>query len=174
MRSPPTSWRPRVPARHFLFCYAFAARSGYPLPVDVVERIGASVDNLAGLKVSEAPFEAVAPYLDLGLPVLIGNEPLIPAGIQRGAIGTVSGMAAAFPEVVRAALDAPTADNAARLTALRGILDETGHFIAAAKHVLGMRGVPVGTGNGRRCSHSSRRRLPSSSGRRANTCRRAP
>jgi dihydrodipicolinate synthase/N-acetylneuraminate lyase len=128
------------------FCYAFAARSGYPLPVEVIERIAASVDNLAGLKVSEAPFDAVAPYLDLGLPVLIGNEPLIPAGIERGAIGTVSGMAAAFPEVVRKALDAPTSENAARLTALRGVLEGSGQLIAAAKHVLGMRGLPVGTG----------------------------
>jgi dihydrodipicolinate synthase/N-acetylneuraminate lyase len=128
------------------FCYAFAARSGYPLPVEVIERIAASVDNLAGLKVSESPFEAVAPYLDLGLPVLIGNEPLIPAGIERGAIGTVSGMAAAFPEVLRAAVDAPTSENAARLTALRGVLEGSGQLIAAAKHVLGMRGLPVRTG----------------------------
>jgi dihydrodipicolinate synthase/N-acetylneuraminate lyase len=61
------------------YCYAFTARSGYPLPVDVIRRIGASVDNLAGLKVSESPFERVEPYLDLGLPVLIGSEPLIAA-----------------------------------------------------------------------------------------------
>ena len=88
------------------YCYAFTARSGYPLPVEVIRRIGASVDNLAGLKVSESPFERVEPYLDLGLPVLIGSEPLIAAGLARGAIGTVSGMAAGFPDVVRAALDA--------------------------------------------------------------------
>ena len=44
----------------------------------------AEVDNLAGLKVSESPFERVAPYLELGLPVLIGNEPLIPLGIAAG------------------------------------------------------------------------------------------
>src|SRR5688572_18719420 len=88
------------------FCYAFTPRSGYPLPVDVIRRIGASVDNLAGLKVSESPFERVEPYLELGLPVLIGSEPLIAAGVARGALGTVSGMAAAFPDVVRAGLDA--------------------------------------------------------------------
>jgi len=128
------------------YCYAFTPRSGYPLPVEVIRRIAASVDNLAGLKVSESPFERVAPYLELGLPVLIGNEPLLPAGIARGAIGTVSGMAAAFPDVVREALDA--ADEAAgqRLLSLRTAMEASGQFIAAAKHVLGMRGVPVSGG----------------------------
>jgi len=126
------------------YCYAFAARSGYPLPVAVIERIRAAVDNLAGLKVSESPFAAVEPYLDLGLPVLIGNEPLIPAGLRRGAAGAVSGLAAAFPDVVRAALDDPSAESEARLVALRRALESSGQFIAAAKHVLDARGVPVG------------------------------
>jgi dihydrodipicolinate synthase/N-acetylneuraminate lyase len=125
------------------FCYAFTPRSGYPLPVGVIRRIGAAVDNLAGLKVSEAPFERVEPYLDLGLPVLIGNEPLIPAGVARGAVGTVSGMAAAFPDVVREALDAADDDAGSRLAELRAAMEASGQFIAAAKHVLGTRGVPV-------------------------------
>ena len=125
------------------YCYAFTARSGYPLPVEVIRRIGESVDNLAGLKVSETPFDRVEPYLDLGLPVLIGSEPLLTAGIARGAIGTVSGMAAAFPDVVRAALDTPDEPARERLTELRGAMEASGQFIAAAKHVLGGRDVPV-------------------------------
>ena len=125
------------------YCYAFTARSGYPIPVEVIRRISAAVDNLAGLKVSESPFERVAPYLDLGLPVLIGNEPLIPAGLARGAIGSVSGMAAAVPEVVRAALDEPTEAAGARLAAVRAAMEASGQFIAAAKEVLRLRGVPV-------------------------------
>ncbi len=125
------------------YCYAFTARSGYPLPVDVIRRIAESVDNLAGLKVSESPFERVAPYLALGLPVLIGNEPLIVAGIDGGALGTVSGMAAAFPDVVRTALDAADEPATARLRDLRGAMESSGQFIAAAKHALGRRGTPV-------------------------------
>jgi dihydrodipicolinate synthase/N-acetylneuraminate lyase len=125
------------------YCYAFAARSGYPLPVEVVRRIGDQVDNLAGLKVSESPFDRVAPYLELGLPVLIGNEPLIPAGMAAGAIGSVSGMAAAVPEVVRAAVDDPSPAAGERLAALRSALEGSGQFIAATKHVLGMRGVAM-------------------------------
>jgi dihydrodipicolinate synthase/N-acetylneuraminate lyase len=125
------------------FCYAFTARSGYPLPVDVIRRIGETVDNLAGLKVSESPFERVAPYLDLGLPVLIGNEPLISQGVAGGAIGAVSGLSSALPDVVRAALDRPDERSAERLAAVRAALEASGQFIAAAKHVLRMRGVPI-------------------------------
>ena len=40
------------------YCYAFTARSGYPLPVEAIRRIRDSVDNLAGLKVSESPSSA--------------------------------------------------------------------------------------------------------------------
>jgi N-acetylneuraminate lyase len=127
------------------YCYAFTARSGYPLPVEVIRRIGASVDNLAGLKVSESPFERVAPYLELGLPVLVGSEPLIPAAIAHGAIGTVSGMAAAFPDVVRACLDAADEAAGVRLASLRRSLEATGQLIPAAKHALRRRGIPVGT-----------------------------
>ena len=126
------------------YCYAFTARSGYPLPVEVIRRIGASVDNLAGLKVSESPFERVAPYLELGLPVLVGSEPLIPAAVAHGAIGSVSGMAAAFPDVVRECLDAADEAAGVRLTALRRSLEATGQLIPAAKHALGRRGIPVG------------------------------
>ena len=124
------------------FIYAFAGRSGYPVPVDVVRRVQASAPNLAGLKVSETPFERVEPYLDLGLPVLVGSEPLILPAVARGAAGAVSGLAAAFPDVVRAALDHPDEAAEARLTALRGTL-ESQPFIASAKHVLARRGVPV-------------------------------
>jgi dihydrodipicolinate synthase/N-acetylneuraminate lyase len=128
------------------YCYAFAGRSGYPLPVEVIRRIGASVDNLAGLKVSESPFDRVEAYLELGLPVLVGSEPLITAAVARGAIGSVSGMAAAFPDVVRAALDAADEPAASQLGELRSAMEASGQFIAAAKHVLGVRGVPVGPG----------------------------
>jgi dihydrodipicolinate synthase/N-acetylneuraminate lyase len=124
------------------FIYAFAARSGYPVTPEVVERVRDQAPNLAGLKVSEAPLERVAPYLDLGLPVLIGSEPLLPAAMARGAVGAVSGLAAAFPDVVRAALDQPDGGAEARLTALRNAM-EAQPFIASAKHVLARRGVPL-------------------------------
>jgi dihydrodipicolinate synthase/N-acetylneuraminate lyase len=124
------------------FIYAFAARSGYPVSPEVVTRVADAAPNLAGLKVSESPFERAAPYLELGLPVLIGSEPLLPAALARGAAGAVSGLAAAFPDEVRRALDQPDADAEARLGALRSAM-EARPFIASAKHVLSRRGVPV-------------------------------
>jgi dihydrodipicolinate synthase/N-acetylneuraminate lyase len=124
------------------FIYAFAARSGYPVSAEVVERVRAAAPNLAGLKVSEAPLERAAPYLELGLPVLIGSEPLLPPAMAQGAAGAVSGLAAAFPDVVRGALDRPDSDAEARLGALRAAM-EAQPFIASVKHVLARRGVPV-------------------------------
>jgi dihydrodipicolinate synthase/N-acetylneuraminate lyase len=124
------------------YIYAFAARSGYPVPLEVVARVRDGARNLAGLKVSESPFLKVAQYLDLGLPVYVGSEPLIPAAMARGALGAVSGLAAAFPEVVRAALDAPDTVAEARLRTLRSAM-ETHPFIASIKHVLRRRGVPI-------------------------------
>jgi dihydrodipicolinate synthase/N-acetylneuraminate lyase len=124
------------------YIYAFAARSGYPVPLEVVARVRDAASNLAGLKVSESPFLKVEPFLDLGLPVFVGSEPLIPAAMARGALGAVSGLAAAFPEVVREALDAPDTAAEARLRTLRSAM-ETHPFIASVKHVLRRRGVPI-------------------------------
>jgi dihydrodipicolinate synthase/N-acetylneuraminate lyase len=126
------------------FIYCFAARSGYPVSLPVIERVREAAGNLAGLKVSESPWANVEPYLGLGLPVLVGQEPFIPRAIVAGAVGAVSGLAAAFPEAVRAVLDAPDAAGEARLEALRRAMEASGGpFIAAVKHVIGTRGVPV-------------------------------
>jgi dihydrodipicolinate synthase/N-acetylneuraminate lyase len=62
--------------------------------------------------------------------------------MARGAAGAVSGMAAALPDVVRAALDAPDGAET-ELRGLRLALESSGTFIASVKHVLGLRGVPV-------------------------------
>ncbi len=56
--------------------------------------------NVVGMKVSDLPFAAVRPYLDLGLDVFVGQEPLAIEGMEAGAVGSVSGLAAAFPEIV--------------------------------------------------------------------------
>ena len=124
------------------YIYCFTARSGYPVPVEVIERVRQAAPNLAGLKVSESPLDRVVPYLELGLPVFIGSEPLIPPAMARGALGAVSGLAAAFPEVVRAALDKPDAVAEAMLRDLRAAMEDQ-PFIASVKHVLAARGVPV-------------------------------
>jgi dihydrodipicolinate synthase/N-acetylneuraminate lyase len=93
------------------FVYEFAARAGYAVPLAVVERLRAEAPNLAGLKVSDTPFDAVEPYLVEGLDVFVGSEPLFPRARERGAVGSVSGLATAFPELVAALIEHPTAAN---------------------------------------------------------------
>ena len=106
------------------YLYEFKARTGYSIPPSVIERLG---DRVAGLKVSNRPFEEVAPYMIEGLDVFIGAEALVDEGLERGAVGSVSGLAAAFPE-----------GGAEKRAAL-----ERFPFQAALKAVLGWRGVPV-------------------------------
>ena len=120
------------------YVYEFEARSGYAVPVPVLEQLRERASNLAGLKVSDKPFEAVEPYLLDGLDVFIGAEALVRAGLERGAAGAVSGLASVYPEQVVALVR----DGSGESDALRRELDRF-PFQAAAKYVLGKRGVPV-------------------------------
>jgi dihydrodipicolinate synthase/N-acetylneuraminate lyase len=124
------------------FLYEFAARAGYPVPLTVIERLREEAPNLAGLKVSDTPFEAVAPYLLEGLDVFVGSEPLFLQASERGAVGSVSGLATAFPEAIAALVDEPSATTVARVQALREAFSRV-PFTAAMKVVLGLRGLPV-------------------------------
>lgn len=140
-------------ARHFtaaaaacapvpFFLYEIAARSGYAIPLTVVERLREEVPNLAGLKVSDTPFERVEPYLVEGLDVFVGSEPLAAKALARGAAGIVSGLASAFPEVVAELVAEPTEERAEQIAALRDTLQRF-PFVAALKVVLGRRGIAV-------------------------------
>jgi dihydrodipicolinate synthase/N-acetylneuraminate lyase len=120
------------------YVYEFKARSGYAVPVHVVEQLRERAPNLAGLKVSDKPFDAVEPYLLEGLDVFVGAEELVLRGIERGAVGTVSGLGSVFPERVVALVR----DGDGDVGALRAALDRF-PFQAAAKYILGRRGVPV-------------------------------
>jgi dihydrodipicolinate synthase/N-acetylneuraminate lyase len=124
------------------YLYAFAARSGYPLPLSVVQRVRERVSNVAGLKVSEAPFERVEPYFALGLPVFVGAERLIPRALAAGAAGAVSGLASAFPEAVAEVVRRPDVAGGERLGALRSAVEQY-PFQSALKQVLRARGVPL-------------------------------
>jgi dihydrodipicolinate synthase/N-acetylneuraminate lyase len=85
------------------YLYEFMGRSGYAIPVDVIERVRERSPNLRGLKVSDTPFSAVEPYLAIdGMDVFIGSEPLVLQGMEAGAVGAVSGLASAFPEITAA------------------------------------------------------------------------
>jgi dihydrodipicolinate synthase/N-acetylneuraminate lyase len=136
--------------RHFLaaaaaceplpfYVYEFAARSGYPVPLEVIDRLRRHAPNVAGLKVSDRPWEHFEPYLVEGLDVFVGPEALIRRGMKSGAAGAVSGLAAVFPEDVVAAVRGEAGRDVGELRA--GF--EPLPFHAAAKRALARRGVPI-------------------------------
>jgi dihydrodipicolinate synthase/N-acetylneuraminate lyase len=122
------------------YVYEFAARSGYPVPVTVLEQLRESAPNFRGLKVSDTPWERFEPYLLEGLDIFVGPEALIRQGLAAGAAGAVSALASAFPELVASAVRNPeSADLGPVRTAL-----ERFPLQAAAKLVVARRGVPIG------------------------------
>jgi dihydrodipicolinate synthase/N-acetylneuraminate lyase len=124
------------------YLYEFEARSGYPIPLPVIERLRERVPNLAGMKVSDSPWELLEPYLLEGLDVFVGAEGLLELGLAAGAAGAVSGLAGSFPDAVVPLVRDPTAEAGESATALRAELQRF-PFHAASKTVLGLRGVPV-------------------------------
>jgi dihydrodipicolinate synthase/N-acetylneuraminate lyase len=124
------------------YVYEFAARSGYAIPVDVIVRLRDAAPNLAGMKVSDTPWEAVEPYLLDGLDLFVGSEPLTLQALSRGGTGTVSGLATAFPEIVAALVHDHSAEAGEQVTTLRRLLGPV-PFQAALKRVLVERGVPI-------------------------------
>jgi dihydrodipicolinate synthase/N-acetylneuraminate lyase len=124
------------------YLYEFAARSGYAIPLEVVARLRDEASNLAGLKVSDTPWEKFEPYLIEGLDIFVGPEGLIPRGLAGGAAGAVSGLAGSFPDAVVPLLRDPSPEAGERVGALRASMQRL-PFHAASKLVLGLRGVPV-------------------------------
>ena len=120
------------------YLYEFKARTGYSIPLSVIERLRAAAPNLRGLKVSNKPFEAVEPYLGNGLDAFVGAEGLIGRGLDHGAAGAVSGLAAAFPELVARVVHEREGD----LAPVRAAMERF-PFQSALKRVLGRRGLPV-------------------------------
>lgn len=121
------------------YAYELEKASGYAIPPAVVERLRDAVDNLVGMKVSDAPFSKVQPYLLEGLDIFIGAESLIGEGLAAGAAGAVSGLAAAFPEVV---VEAVRTGDSTRAGELRQVIERYPRH-AASKAVVAARGVPI-------------------------------
>jgi dihydrodipicolinate synthase/N-acetylneuraminate lyase len=153
--SPCTAARRRRPTRRHsrrtrrrrgplpFYVYEFEARAGYAVPLALIERLRETAPNLRGLKVSDKPWERLAPYLLDGLDVFVGAEALVARGLEHGAAGAVSGLASVYPEVVSALVRERTAERGAEAERLRGELERF-PFHAAAKTIARRRGVPIG------------------------------
>ena len=81
----------------------------------MLESLREAAPNLAGLKVSDTPWESFAAYLVEGLDVFVGPEAFIGQGMAAGAVGAVSALVSAFPERVAAAVRTPDGEAAASL-----------------------------------------------------------
>jgi dihydrodipicolinate synthase/N-acetylneuraminate lyase len=124
------------------YVYEFAARSGYAVPIAVLQRLREVATNLQGLKVSDAPFDRVEPYLSVDLDVFIGAESLIEPGLRGGAVGAVSGLAAALPELTIAAVRERSREATQRAGEVRRSIQSL-PFHAALKTILRWRGVAM-------------------------------
>jgi dihydrodipicolinate synthase/N-acetylneuraminate lyase len=124
------------------YLYEFQARSGYPIPPPVIERLRERAPNLAGMKVSDSPWERLEPYLIAGLDVFVGAEALLVRALAAGAAGAVSGLASSFPDAVVPLVRQPGPEAGERAAALRAELQRL-PFHAATKTALGFRGVPI-------------------------------
>jgi dihydrodipicolinate synthase/N-acetylneuraminate lyase len=122
------------------YVYELEKASGYAIPVTVVERLRETVDNLVGMKVSDAPWGKVEPYLLEGLEIFIGAEALIGQGLAAGAAGAVSGLASAFPEAV---VEAVRTGDSTAAGELRAIVERYPRH-AALKAIVASKGVPMG------------------------------
>jgi dihydrodipicolinate synthase/N-acetylneuraminate lyase len=125
------------------YVYEFAARSGYAVPLGVIERLRERAPNLSGLKVSDRDWGVFERYLVDGLDVFVGPEALIARGLAAGAVGAVSGIASAYPEVVAEAVRSGSEEATGRANAIRTALERF-PFHAALKRVLAYRGVRIG------------------------------
>ena len=124
------------------YVYEFAGRSGYAIPVAVIERLREVTTNLAGMKVSDTPFSAVEPYALDGLDLFVGSEPLVLEGLRNGAVGAVSALATAFPEIVASLVHDRSDEAGEQVTVLRRLLGPL-RFHAALKTIMRARGLPV-------------------------------
>jgi dihydrodipicolinate synthase/N-acetylneuraminate lyase len=124
------------------YVYEFERASGYAVPPALIQELRGLAPNLAGMKVSDAPWERFQPYLLEGLDVFVGPESLIQPGVAAGAAGAVSALATAFPELVRDAVRSGTEEATQRVGELRQEIERFPRH-AALKHVLRLRGVEI-------------------------------
>lgn len=124
------------------YVYEFAATAGYAFDPAMLLRLREEADNVAGMKVSDSPWDAFERYLLDGFDIFVGPEALIHRGREAGAVGAVSALASAFPEEVADVVREPTEGGAARLAALRERMESFPRH-AALKRVIGWKGVPL-------------------------------
>jgi 4-hydroxy-tetrahydrodipicolinate synthase len=101
-----------------LYAYNIPSLVGYPVPPELVHRLGAE-GVLAGVKDTAGSLDSVSAFLSgapAGFSVLPGDDMLAQEAIARGAAGAVMGMANLVPRLCVELVRAARANEAARAT----------------------------------------------------------
>jgi len=80
------------------YLYSIPGATGVDLPVSVVESL-ARHPHFGGVKYSNHDMEGLRRYIETGVDVFIGCDPLITEAMRQGAAGTVSGTAGCLPAI---------------------------------------------------------------------------
>jgi 4-hydroxy-tetrahydrodipicolinate synthase len=122
-----------------VFLYHIPQVSGIPLSVELVARLAAAFPGIvAGVKDSEGNWSHTSALLDRvpSLAILVGHEPHLPRLLRAGGVGTICGVANAYPEIVRALLSpSVTAADEERIARFISILFEH-PFLPAFKAIV--------------------------------------
>lgn len=85
-----------------IYIYNIPANTNNDVSAEIVKRLAAEYDNLAGVKFSYPDIMRICEYVNTredGLDTLIGCDKLIYPAYKSGAVGTVTGPAAVFPDI---------------------------------------------------------------------------
>ena len=151
------------------YVYELERASGYQVPLEVIASLRDQAANFVGMKVSDTPWERFAPYLLDGLEIFVGPESLIHRGLAGGAVGAVSALATAFPELVGEAVRSRTEPATATIADLRVVVHPRR---SAARRAQVRAGPPRRPDRGGRasaaaCAHRPGTALARPAGRRA-------
>lgn len=134
-----------------LFAYHFPARTAVAFTGEQLSELFTEV-ALGGIKVSGLPADKVLSYLPPGaegFQLFTGGDASFAQCYLGGAVGAVSGLSSAFPEVFVQMRNALAAGDDAAIHAAQGDIDqvvevlESGN-LALVKHAINARGFPAG------------------------------
>lgn len=109
-----------------LFVYAYPARSGNPVSVDLMVRL-AGIDNIVGAKVSELSLDEIRAYraaVPADFIIYTGADRDLVAAGEAGAQGVVSGVSSVTPKPFRALIDAANSGDEGAIATAQADVDD--------------------------------------------------
>ena len=127
------------------YVYEFAAAAGYAFDPSMLARLREEADNVAGMKVSDAPWDAFERYLLDGFDIFVGPRRSSTAAARPARWARCRRSPRRSRRTVAAVVREPTEAGAARLSVLREHVESFPRH-AALKRVAAWKGVPASPG----------------------------